>query len=1465
MCTQPLTFTHTHTHTHMHSHTHSHTHTDCFIQQVVMETEIPDHVLTQIKKKYSTISNAYKSQFPCQLKNVASLELVEKLQYSSNRSRDERGTTSKLVRVPYSSLFKGDHGTRSSSKRILIVGEAGVGKTILCALIAEDWANGKFFQEFFIALLLPLNQRGVASAQNLPELFKNLYEFESKTCSTVEMYLMANRADNILILADGWDEVCESQRQEESFLHRLLFGDLLPSSSLTVVVTSRLASIPQQFISQFITVQGFSEETTKSYIQLEFSSNPEKLSYIMGQLDTNPLVGSMCNVPLNLVMISNLCRSCDDPLPSTKPELYDKLAWSLAQLKINSAKKYGTIQKLSDRRDLPDKLQQSWSLLCQLAFKTVENSHATFSQMEASRFLTTELETFGLLKPACSGIDEVMFSFFQPAFRYYLAVLHLMEQPLRVQEAVIKRIGPVSPFFWRCLLYMSRDKNDDIISKAAQTFLKLHYSCNDVYLLSFESKNEIVDREVVKSLCASESPIMLHSHNAYECVAMVHVLEKIDEQCTVEINFQNCKLKATQISKLANALDKRDRSNVIQVKGLDLSNNSLNDSIAVDFFSKAVPSLRSLEKLFLRSCEIGAEGLSAIVNALAKSSCQSLTQLDLSFNSLSVGCLECFQCHIDDGNLQKMEILILKGSLAEDVNMSFLKSFATTLSSMCQCLRRLDLSANKLGAYDDQDLSAIVSQLTASLGNSFDLRLDDDYMSEVDNTFLSIMEESIRNKGTIDHTIAHGVFVGPGRSGKNTLMQRLMGQGPPDPNTISPSTGVLENVVKVEVKKLCTIATAVSNLRWQRLEYDEEALELMMTTAKNYSHSGSIMKPISVKYIHRGQSSRRDMKSLLPSGRAKRSKSTMTKASMPNESEIIDSPSADGNEEMTECVFVYSSDMAPVEILKKAVKLRRMDALREHLESSWSLYLTNTGGQIEFQEHLPLLVCGPSIFFVIFPLHHDLDKPYEVQYQYPDGSVKKYSSTPTLIQELLQTLATIYALDYATVQTDDEEVNLKPKVFFIGTHKDCLVGPESDREKKIKQIDKKLQTYVRQTSLFHQGSIQFAHSSKQMIFTVYNLSKDDDDFQKIRYAVQQTVEKKCYTEFTVQCPSSWLIFSLILRAKHISNRVLTLEDCFKIAQECGISSHEELTTALSFIHSRLGLVRYFNVKELDSLVVIDPQVLFDKITDLIVETFIDVNAEENEIEEFRQKGIISVAVIKKISEKSNKDVHLPFIWLTKLLNHLQVAALFKDRHGEKYFFPSVLCHVSEDQESSSDSVPLKPKANQPPPFLIAFETGFCPRGMAGALMKCLMTNEMKSRRSWELLPDKIFRNQVSFHIAACHDVTLKVLPTHLEITLDSEADIAKTKTKLTCKEAFTQISKSMKIVTKMYGRCKYFYAFYCTRSECTSLPHPAVIEWDNSSFELRCKVRNKYADLPNGYEAWNIQKQQSQPGMISYL
>ena len=521
-----------------------------------------------------------------------------------------------------------------------------------------------------------------------------------------------------------------------------------------------------------------------------------------------------------------------------------------------------------------------------------------------------------------------------------------------------------------------------------------------------------------------------------------------------------------------------------------------------------------------------------------------------------------------------------------------------------------------------------------------------------------------------------------------------------------------------------------------------------------------------------------------------------------------------------------------------------MTALREQLESSWSLYLTNTGGQSVFQEHLPMLVCGPSIFLVTFPLHFDLEKRYIEKYEYPDGRVGSCESVTTLIEELLRILATISALDYTTTQCNPKKV---PKVFFVGTHKDLL--PE---EKTIKDIDEQLKNHVKHTILFKEHAIQF-NTLEQMIFAVNNLSIDDDDFKTIRSAIQKTVESKKHSEqFKITCCTSWLVFSIVLRAKHKSkDRVLSFDECFEIAQNCGILNRGELAQALSFIHSRLGLVRYFNVEELDKFVIIDPQIIFDMITKLIVATFSGDYAEQGEIEDF-QKGIVPIAVVERISKECTLDIKVPFTWLMKLLNYLKVAALFTDHSGiDKYFFPSVISQVSKPilQQAYPSKSPLAPD------LLVGFKNGFCPRGLLGALVKYLMTNEMKSQKRWRLDPDQIFTNQVSFCIRPYGSITLKMFPTHLEVFLNSEEGHD---ARVTCEEAFVQIKKGMKAITNEYIKCKHFFGFYCTLNhECEIRPHPARVYWQKESPELACTLKHLKKSgvsksLPKGYDMWNM-------------
>jgi Ran GTPase-activating protein (RanGAP) involved in mRNA processing and transport len=167
--------------------------------------------------------------------------------------------------------------------------------------------------------------------------------------------------------------------------------------------------------------------------------------------------------------------------------------------------------------------------------------------------------------------------------------------------------------------------------------------------------------------------------------------------------------------------------------------------------------------------------IKAILSALTESTSPTLTHFDLSFNHISISFLQDLQQHLESyGTFKSLQNLGLKGSLNNDVTTGFLANFSGALSSKCNRLRRLDLSENNLGEPGNPDLCKMISQLL-SLGRDFNLCLNDEYMSEVHDEFICVMEESIKKKGTINHTIAHGVIVGPGRSGKNTLMSRLMG------------------------------------------------------------------------------------------------------------------------------------------------------------------------------------------------------------------------------------------------------------------------------------------------------------------------------------------------------------------------------------------------------------------------------------------------------------------------------------------------------------------------------------------------------------------------------------------------------------------------------------------------------------------------------------------------------------------
>ena len=689
------------------------------------------------------------------------------------------------------------------------------------------------------------------------------------------------------------------------------------------------------------------------------------------------------------------------------------------------------------------------------------------------------------------------------------------------------------------------------------------------------------------------------------------------------------------------------------------------------------------------------------------------------------------------------------------------------------------------------------------------------------------MQQAIEKQGSLTHTTVHGVIVGIARSGKDCLMKRLLGEWPSDK---SPSTGVAEKAIQVRVEKTSsnTVSACVEDSRWIRLTlYDDEAIEMMTQLTS---------KQEPAENIHANESI----------------------------TEVPDSKTEDINQTRKEDSLA-PSHKSPMEIFKEALMTRGLQGLRQHLKDHWSIYLSNTGGQMEFQELLPLLVSGPSMFFVTFRLDHDLNQRYEIEYevtsQIKDGAkpkIFKYKSSATPLETILQTLASIDAVgtyDYSSQQR--ENTVLTYKVFIVGTHRDVLevsIGDKQAIQLKIKEINQAILESVKFSSYFRH--IKFS-AEDQMIFTVDNFSISEHDFQLIRSSVEQEVNTQS-GDFAITSPSRWLIYSLVLR--QLKDQIQSYSKCYEVAKDCGITDDDQLKEALHFIHTKMGIIRYFPVDDLKEIVIIDPQVLFDKVTELIVETFTFEHAGYHSAEDFK-KGIFHFSEFDKINRQRNPDPLLTPKRFTKLLEHLRIAAPFEQDGVKKYFFPCALSHANEPQEQSTQTDP-----NCIPPLVVSFECGYRPMGLAGALIKYLMTNERGSKDfKWTLLTDEIYRDQISFSLEpSCDIITLKMFPTHFEVTClpDSDDDsrqcypIQKTCIEI-CKSIKAGIEK-INLDINYINNTEPLFTFYCQSPSCSKLKcHPAKLMFaENKPPRLKCPKtqRSRPHKLPSGYDIWKLQE-----------
>ena len=336
---------------------------------------------------------------------------------------------------------------------------------------------------------------------------------------------------------------------------------------------------------------------------------------------------------------------------------------------------------------------------------------------------------------------------------------------------------------------------------------------------------------------------------------------------------------------------------------------------------------------------------------------------------------------------------------------------------------------------------------------------------------------------------------------------------------------------------------------------------------------------------------------------------------------------------------------------------------------------------------------------------------------------------------------------------------------LIGTHKDLL---GSDPEEEIKDKDGKLEKEILVADLFGPVGKKFLRyfSEDQLMFAVDNMNGDEEELTKVHRRLEQ-IMKNYFDDFPI--PASWLMFSIFLRRmSKMGNHVhtLSLSQCHEIGERLNVRETDE---ALWFLHHCVGTLMHFpDVEEIKDVVICDPQVVFDSVTDLILNSFTLKQVSKSTCDRFKETGQFCFKDVQKIARNSKSDC-LPLPELVKLLEHLNIIATIRpefhssssqsDAHDEVYFMPAVLKHATEEE------LHMKQNPTDPVPLMVHFKCGYVPVGMFCAMIASLVAEE--STRGWILLEPKdghtLCKNKATFHVNGAYNITLISKPKRYEI------------------------------------------------------------------------------------------------------
>ena len=457
------------------------------------------------------------------------------------------------------------------------------------------------------------------------------------------------------------------------------------------------------------------------------------------------------------------------------------------------------------------------------------------------------------------------------------------------------------------------------------------------------------------------------------------------------------------------------------------------------------------------------------------------------------------------------------------------------------------------------------------------------------------------------------------------------------------------------------------------------------------------------------------------------------------------------------------------------------------------VYIVDSGGQPEFMEAMAVFLGETSACILVIDLSQSLDGYALIGYYRRGKSISKpYRCIRSNMENVKQCMRTMNTF---TSKTKGPLC----KLLFLGTHRDkahqCLpetIAHKNERLRKI--IPAKFEKQI------------ICLDKKKLIFEMNALNPDDTD-RKTAGLVRSYIMEQCPVK-EVEIPMRWHALEEKLRrlAEGLGRMVMSRSECWLVAESLGLeeASFEE---ALQFFHS-VSLMFYFH-DILREVVFIDPQVILDKVSEL-VEFMFELREPEEEEEESSPEATASdgppqsepsseqsplsttgssttpstpLSKTTPTSETQDSDLR-PDGWLQfEKFGHVTKTFLDSKRFKEHYhpgiFTCDDLIHLLEEllvfaKMSSEDcedtwfmpsvlkqvpSEKMKEVCASAGPLVVDFPDGGPQNGVFCSLMSHVLSPQNVHPHPWKLClssnePTCLYRNCIKFHVPKYGSVCL---------------------------------------------------------------------------------------------------------------